>query len=242
MPREIKSSNILLLGNIFLYRKSIREVRELNRKVLVIAVFLMAVAMLATPLVGIGKKTPTLAPFEVTFQTWPDLDWVANPPYKDYLTDEGREIKNLRCIGEPPLIEDLGAMTLADYPHGGISLTINVGTVKEYTLIGTVERIIKFTIFYGWPAVTEAYAVGKWTFEITDVESGVGNAPENAVGSTMSGWYTLDTAGAGEIYESTMGTGMFHGASMVVSLSTIPVFVEGVLFAHETGEGNMLFH
>jgi hypothetical protein len=216
-------------------------VKELNRKVLGIAVFLMAVAMLATPLLGSAKKTPTVAPFEVTFQTWPDLVYMANPPYKEYFTDEGRVVKNLRCIGEPPLIEDLGAMTLDDWPHGGIRLTFYVGTVKEYTLIGTVDRMVKNSIFYGFPATTNVVAVGKWTFEITDVESGVGNAPENAVGSTMSGWYTLDLAGAGEIYESTMGTGMFHRASMVVSLSITAVFVEGVLFAHETGEGDMLF-
>jgi hypothetical protein len=213
----------------------------------VIAVFLMAVAMLATPLVGIGKKTPTVAPFEVTFQTWPDLENIANPSTKDYMTDEGRVVKNLRCIGEPPLIEDVGSMTLADYSNGGISLTINVGTDDAYTLIGTVDRIVKFTTFYDFPATTRVVAVGKWTFEITDVdEVGEENAPENAVGSTMSGWYTLDTTGAGEIYESTMGTGMFHRASMVVSLSITAVLVPAgdstfVLFAHETGEGYMQF-
>jgi hypothetical protein len=42
----------LFLDNFFPFRKSIREVKELNRKVLVIAVALMAVAMLATPLVS----------------------------------------------------------------------------------------------------------------------------------------------------------------------------------------------
>jgi hypothetical protein len=221
----------------------------MNRKVLVIAVFLMAVAMLATPLLGSGKKTPTVAPFEVTFQTWPDLENIANPSTKDYMTDEGRVVKNLRCIGEPPLIdeEDLGAMTLADRPHGGISLTINVGTDDAYTLIGTVDRIVKFSTFYDAPAITRVVAVGKWTFEITEVdEVGEENAPENAVGSTMSGWYTLDSTGAGEIYESTMGTGMFHRASMVVSLSITAIpFPLGdgtfIFFAHETGEGNMLF-
>jgi hypothetical protein len=226
-------------------------VNELNRKVLVTAVFLMAVVMLATPLVASGKKTPTVAPFEVTFQTWPDLEYAANPPYRDYFTDEGdRVVKNLRCIGEPPLIEDLGSMTFADYPHGGINLTINVGTNDEYTLIGTVDRMVKKSIFYGFVPgpPSRVVAVGKWTFEITEVdEVGEENAPENAVGSTMSGWYTLDTTGAGEIYESTKGTGMFHRASMVVSLSITAIFVPAedgpsVLFAHETGEGNMLFH
>jgi len=40
------------LDNFFPYRKSIREVIEVNRKVLVIAVALMAVVLLATPLVS----------------------------------------------------------------------------------------------------------------------------------------------------------------------------------------------
>jgi hypothetical protein len=210
----------------------------MNRKVLVIAVALMAVAMLATSLVGSGKKTPTIATFEVTLQTWGDREYNANPPTKSYQTDEGMVIKNFRCHGIPPLIEDLGSITSDDYPDGGIRLTIDVDGDDEYTLIGTMERMVKINIFYGFPAVTGTYAVGKWTFEITAVEDGIENAPENAVGSTMSGWYTVDN---GNVYESTHGTGIFHGASMVFSTAITPVMVDGELFAHETAAGDMLF-
>ena len=97
-------------------------------------------------------------------------------------------------------------MTLDDYPNGGISLAID----GKYTLKGTIERMVKITIFYGyanWPP-TGVYAVGKWAFEITEVASG--EAPENAVGSTMIGWYKV-VQGIGQTYESTKGTGIFHG-------------------------------
>ena len=157
-------------------------------------------------------------------------------------------MKNFRCHGIPPLIDPLNTATWDDYENGrgGISLTIN----NEYTLIGQIERLVKINIFYDFnPStgeMTGVYAVGKWTFEITDVdEIGIENAPEIAVGSTVSGWYTVENDV--ETYESTKGTGMFHGASMVFTTSlnayyvVKPDFTNVQLFTQETAEGEMLF-
>jgi len=128
---------------------------------------------------------------------------------------------------------------LDDYPDGGIRLTIG-----EYTLIGTFEKNVKINTFYGGapPTHTGNYAVGKWNFEITKVESGT--APDNAEGSTMSGWYSIDTVNSNPpTFVSTKGTGMFHGASMTFVTTVTPVMVlpERVLFTSETAEGDIIF-
>lgn len=217
----------------------------MNRKIVAMIVGLMAVTMLATPLIiaqaasyrGSWRTPPTIAAFEATLQTWPDFEYNANPPAKGYLTDEGDVVmKNFRLHGIPPLIEDLGSITLGDYPDGGINLTIN----GEYTLFGTFEKMVKINIFYGFVPgpPTGVYAVGKWSFEITSVE---GTAPDNAVGSTMSGWYSCDTPALPITYISTKGTGLFKGAYMAFTTSATPVWVGQNLFAHEEAEGNILF-
>jgi hypothetical protein len=222
----------------------------MNKKIAAMIVALMVVAMLAIPLMsaqaasyrGSWRKPPAFADYQIVFQTWSDPESLAGLPFKSYFTDEGDLVmKNFRCHGIPPLIDPWDTASWDDYVNGrgGIKLTID----GEYTLIGTVERIVKINVFYGFPMITGVYAIGKWVFEITSVESG--EAPENAVGSTMSGWYTVDNDG--NTYESTKGTGMFHGASMVfaTTLNSYPVNYPTLpmsqLFTQETAEGNLLF-
>ena len=221
----------------------------MNKKILGIIVVLMAIAMLATPMVGISwaaKKFPTIVDFDLTIQVWPDFDHNLNPPARMYFNDEGDYImRNLRLYGEPPLVDVLPP-AIEDLPDGGIRLTMDDG-VNEYTLIGTFVKYTKINIFYDGPppATTDVYGLSKWSFTITEVESvASGTAPDNAEGSTMKGWVSTDTANNVPMtYVSTKGTGMFHGASVSFVTIAVPYLVgpNNVVFTSETATGQMQF-
>jgi hypothetical protein len=204
-------------------------VKTVKRKVLVAV--LLAVVMLATPLIGAvhaGNGKKTRATFEWLVEQWP-LDLMgAGDDTRSKTTKKGDWIvKNVYTYGEGPVVEvawvtipGLGNIVTnpaswANYPDGGIRLTIDDGT-NEYSLVGNFEKVELVFMQKNKtdPDKRGILEVSKWSFEITDVEEVMaGQAPAGAVGSTMSG--TLRGSGGGGVMEQIIGnhgTGIFEGA------------------------------
>jgi hypothetical protein len=105
----------------------------MNKKFLVIAVALMAVAMLAAPLIGNAEaccygrrwRRPAVATVEYSIQVWPAL-----PLPADYEPITGDNIamgfRNLATFGNPPLVE-IYPPDIASYGKGGIQANHNSG-------------------------------------------------------------------------------------------------------------------
>jgi hypothetical protein len=227
----------------------------MNKKIL--AITLLALVMLTTPLIvavqaGYGGKN------KATFE-WEVQLWALRPPHEDTRgkvieKEEGDMIvsKNIHTVGEPPLVDDINIPPLGttppwnptwdDYPDGGIRLNITKGT-NTYTLVGSFEKVMQWIVMVPRGAMLEN---SRWSFEITDVESGV--APDDAVGSTMYGTLINIQGGSEMAIKSTKGTGIFEGAFLRGTHLTSPgiVFhptIPGVytVFSYSTGSGEIVF-
>jgi len=193
----------------------------MNKKILVTT--LLALVMLTTPLLigavqaGYGGKN--VAEFDWEVQVWA-LNRGDPPPEDTRLKiiekkDGNMQIgKNIHTIGVPPLVDDVllvpGTPILLnpvwdDYPDGGIRLTITPEGEDSYTLLGSVEKTFNWIVYIPKGGMLEN---ARWSFEITAVEDG--DAPDDAVGSTMYG--TLKNVGGIGVVKSTKGTGIFEGA------------------------------
>jgi len=198
----------------------------MNRKVLGILVVLMAVAMLATLLIGAvlaGYGGKNVATFEWEVQQWPLLR--NDPPPEDMMVHEIEKesgtmfvYKNIHTYGEPPLVDDINLPPPQkppatwnpkwdDYPNGGIRLTVTPAGEDPYTLIGSFEKTMLWIVYRPKGATQEN---AKWSFTITAVEDGV--APADAVGSTMYGTLLKSPNSDVCVIKSTKGTGVFEGA------------------------------
>jgi len=232
----------------------------MNKKVLVIAVVLMAVAMLAIPLIGAvqaGYGGKNKATFEWYVEQWP-LNR-NNPPPEDTIAHiiEKKDgtmyvYKNLHTYGEPPLVGNvylypnmpptLWEPDWEDYPNGGIRLTVTPEGEDPYTLIGSFEKTMLWIQYNPKSGMLEN---SKWSFTITAVEDG--DAPDGAVGSTMYGTIKSWQGGSPMVIKSTKGTGIFEGAFLrgTHTTSVGPVFeiipISYVLFTWSTGSGEIVF-
>jgi len=230
-----------------------------KRRILVITVFLMAAAMLATPfigavLAGYGGKNVAAVDWEV--QIWP-----LRPPHEDQRVkaiekEEGNMIvgKNIHTIGVPPLVDNVNLPPTPsgpppftpewdDYPDGGIRLTVTPEGEGSYTLVGSFEKVFLWVVNPNRGGMLEN---SRWSFEITAVEDG--DAPEGAVGSTMYGTLKKSPSSDVCVIKSTKGTGIFEGAFLRGTYVTSPgmVFhptIPGVytVFSYSTGSGEIVF-
>jgi len=240
----------------------------MNKKVLVIA---LAVAMLATPLIGTalaGYGGKNRAAFEWYVEQWPLLR--NDPPPEDMMSHviEKKEgtmyvYQNIRTYGEPPLVnadpddpaDDVNLPPPQkppatwnpiwnDYPNGGIRITVTPSGEDPYTLIGSFEKKMLWILYQPRGTSQEN---SKWSFTITAVEDG--DAPEGAVGSTMYGTLKKSPSSDVCVIKSTKGTGIFEGAflrgthttSAGAVFESFPPPANYVLFTWAEGSGEIIF-
>ena len=234
----------------------------MSKKVLVIAVALMAVAMLITPLIGAvqaGYGGKNRAAFEWYVVQWP-LGRENAPEDRMIHTIEKESgdmmvMQNLRTYGAPPVVQvqivTMGGYpvvvnpTWSDYPNGGIRLTVTPEGEDPYTLVGSFEKTMLYISYKPKSGILEN---SRWSFEITAVEDG--DAPDGAVGSTMYGTLKSWQGGSPMEIKSTKGTGIFEGAFLRGTHITQPgVVLENfpnpsspfVLLSTSTGSGEIVF-
>jgi len=230
----------------------------MNKKILGVFVSLLAVAMLAIPIIGAvqaGYGGKNVATFE-----WEVQLWALRPPHEDTRgklieKEEGNMVvsKNIHTVGEPPLVDDINLPPLGttppwnptwdDYPDGGIRLTVTPEGEASYTLVGSFEKVMLWIVMVPRGAMLEN---SRWSFEITAVEDGV--APAGAVGSTMYGTLINVQGGSEMVLKSTKGTGIFEGAFLRGTYLTIPGLVfhptipgAYTVFSYSTGSGEIVF-
>ena len=243
----------------------------MNKKVLGIAVVVMAVAMLATPLFGAvlaGYGGKNVATYEWEVQQW-GLNR-GNPPHEDTMVHEIEKksgtmlvYKNIHTYGHPPLVnadpadpaDDVNLPPPQkppatwnpkwdDYPNGGIRLTVTPAGEDPYTLIGSFEKVFLWIVYQPKGASQEN---AKWSFTITAVEDG--DAPEGAEGSTMYGTLKKSPNSDVCVIKSTKGTGIFEGAFLRGTHSTSAGVVQEsfppsgtfALFTWAEGSGEIVF-
>ncbi len=216
--------------------------------------------MTATPLIGAvqaGYGGKNKATFEWYVEQWP-LNR-GDPPPEDmraHLIEkkDGTMMvyKNIHTYGEPPLVDDVRLPpsspppwnpTWADYPNGGIRLTVTPEGEDPYTLIGSFEKTMLFISYSPKAGILEN---SKWSFTITDVEDGT--PPDGAEGSTMYGTIKSWQGGSPMEIKSTKGTGIFEGAFLRGTHTTTPGGVINpsppppyALFSWSTGSGEIVF-
>ena len=241
--------------------------KTVKRKLLVAGLCLLFLASLLAPLLttaraGYGGKNR--ATFEWEVQQWPlDLMGTGDDTRSHFTRKGDWIVKNIYTYGEPPVVEvawvnipGLGNLVInpaswANYPDGGIRLTIDDGT-NEYSLLGIFEKVELVFMAKNKtdPEKRGMMEVSKWSFEITEVEEVMaGEAPSGAVGSTMSG--TLRGSGAGEKIMGNHGTGIFEGAILwgsqtimagaVLEDPSDPSNTNLVLYSWADGSGEIMF-
>ena len=235
----------------------------MNKKIFRSSLVLMAVVMLATPmLVAVqawhgGKNVAT---YEWEVQQWPLLR--NDPPPEDLMIHEIEKesgtmlvYQNIHTYGEPPLVDNINLPPPQkppatwnpkwdDYPNGGIRLTVTPAGEDPYTLIGSFEKTMLWIVYQPKGATQEN---SKWSFTITAVEDGV--APAGAVGSTMYGRLQKSPNSNGCVIKSTKGTGIFEGAflrgthttSFGVVHESFPPTGTFALFTWAEGSGEIIF-
>ena len=218
--------------------------RELNRKILVIAVALMGVAMLTTPLVASVNAKPKIATVVFRSEIWGNRD---NPNEKYRMGPAGDSgnvlMKQINIIGIPPLTDktppDMPSVADALAYRGGIRLVITKDS-NTYTLLGTVEQLLITGVAH---AVQSALNDNeKATITITENPSGV--APDGWEESTLE-LSIIWVHGEGKILGN-RGTGIFENAqfrgtySMAGGIVFIPPGIPCVYKA-QWGTGEIMF-
>jgi hypothetical protein len=183
-------------------------VREVKSKVLVIATALMAVVMLATPLVACVNAKPTIATVEFRSETWGDLP---NPNEKERMGVVGNStnilMHRINIIGNPPLLDfdpPPGSPTVADAlaARGGIELNITMGS-NTYTLVGSVKQLL----IHGMARPGKGVMDNEKAI-ITILENPGGGAPDGWCESTLELSLVFTRSGGGKILGN-RGTGIF---------------------------------
>jgi hypothetical protein len=231
----------------------------MNKKVVVFAVFFLAVAMLATPVMAVGGgallNRPTFATYEYSIEVWSvPADEAALYGYEAFVGHKVSGWKNVMTYGgayhgelfdhdlgpDYPFVEtyipipdsDLTGVLASDWGKGGIKLTLTIGE-NDYELVGTVTKFMPLVASYEHGMFVNA----EWTFTIVDLGDA---AALGAVGSTLEGW-TMNKNG-NFVVHSTDGTGFFEGAKLRGTQTSIahPVLpFTGSLFTVETGWGTI---
>ena len=220
-------------------------IESMNKKVLVIAVALMAVAMLATSLVACVKAKPTIATVEFRSETWGDL---FNPNEKTKTGPAGNSssilMKKINIIGNPPLTNmtpPSNKPTAADalVARGGFCINITQGS-NTYTLLGTVEQfLITGLMKPQWGVIDNEKA----TVTITDNPGG--GAPPGWDESTLE-LSILFNRGEGKILGN-RGTGIFKNAlfrgtySMNATTVFVPSLMTVAVYKVQWGTGEITF-
>ncbi|MCZ2808766.1 MAG: hypothetical protein O2V44_05375 [Candidatus Bathyarchaeota archaeon] len=233
----------------------------MKKKILGVFISLLVVVMLAIPLIGAvqaGYGGKNKATFEWYVEQWPLRSENGPEDTKSHIIEkeDGTMMiyKNLHTYGEPPLVDDVSlppstptppwAPAYGDYPNGGIRLTVTPEGEDSYTLIGRFEKTMLYIAYNPKAGILEN---SKWSFTITAVEDG--DAPDGAVGSTMCGTIKSWQGGSPMVIKSTKGTGIFEGAFLRGTHTTLvggviipgPPPMQFVIFTWSTGSGEITF-
>lgn len=185
----------------------------MNRKVSVIFVALMAVAMLATPLVS---AKPVVWSVEFSLETLPDLsedaDW---SKYKEVVTKSG-----------PVLVDQIPTI-------GTVVLGYNDG-VSDHTMIGVVKQTVLTSKLYIFDDPIKVFGNEKWTL-IFD-----GGTLEVSANFWIDD--LLNPPNGGGKCVGTHGTGIFNGAIFKGTFDTIMIPTgSGGIFKIQFGSGEIKF-
>jgi len=221
-------------------------VRELKSKVLVIAVALMAVAMLATPLVACVNAMPTIATVEFRSEVWGDL---FNENEKERMGTVGNSsnilMHKINIIGNPPLLyidpPDKPSVADALAARGGIELIITMG-LDTYTLVGSVEQLL----IHGMAKPPKGMNVNEKAIIRITANPG-GGAPGGWDGSTLELSLVFTRSGGGKILGN-RGTGIFENVQFRGTFSQLgtgvlipPPPFEVTIYKVQWGTGEMMF-
>jgi hypothetical protein len=206
-------------------------VRKLNRKVLGIAVVLLAVAMLATPLVS---AKPTIESVEFRIESWPYLSGDFSKSKSVTAGESGnKKVIRIPTYGEPLLVDDVPSTNPLDPTYWfllfmaqreGVRLTINGDDPME----GTVEQMALQTITFADGSWT---ASEKWTFTFAEGTLEVSAiSHKNGMGKCVG----------------THGTGIFEGAEFTGTFDANRYWYEwtgvaNVGFKIQEGTGEIMF-
>ena len=215
----------------------------MNKKILMLTITLLAVAMLVTPLVASVNAKPKIATVEFRSEIWGNRD---NPNEKTRMGVAGNSsnalMKQINIIGIPPLTNktppDMPSVADALAYRGGIRLVITEDS-NTYTLLGTVEQLlITGMARIDWGLVDNEKAT------ITITENPGGGAPDGWEESTLE-LSIIWTLGKGKILGN-RGTGIFENAqfrgtySMAGGIVFIPPGTIAVYKA-QWGTGEIMF-
>ena len=201
----------------------------MNKKVLGIVVVLMAVSMLATPLIVYAK--PTIKDVDFRIEVWPAdpalSDW---SKFKSFSAGESENSKFLimPIIGMPPLIDDIPSVDdfMAD-PFAYLGVTGGVRfTIGTWEHEGMVEGMLIHLNYY---ADGTHKAIEQYTFTFDDAEE-----------STLEILSLINRKGEGKLV-GTRGTGYFEGAKFAGSYDKTEFYYPfGVAFVVLEGEGEIM--
>lgn len=215
----------------------------MKRKILGLAVVLMAIAMMATPLLASVNAKPTVATVEIYSESWPRVNDLGD---KLRMGSAGKSnntiIHALNIFGNGDLIDPEEPPAGINLPvdlvmgNGGVRLTINDGA-KEYVLTGSMDQLLLQMMINP----SGGQVVHKTTWTILDASE---NAPDDAEGSTLE-VLGVSQPGGGLKAVGTRGTGIFEGAKFKGTYTSQTfAFATGqgqVLFRIDTGAGELMF-
>jgi len=172
----------------------------MNKKILGVFVSLLAVVMLATPLVACVSAKPVVWSVEFSLTTLPDLlgDW--------------SKFKMVETKSGPILVDHIPTI-------GEVELGIDDGVDDPYLMTGVVTQMVLTSKLYLNDDPARVMGNEKWVFTFADAEA---STLEVSANFWIDDMFAIEPNGGGTCV-GTYGTGVFEGAKFKGTFDTIMI-------------------